>query len=150
MLFLFYWQVPNSLPISPSVFHFLHSSAICQSKFTVCFSLSPLLFFWCLSHSSFPLDVGLFMLSKESQWIAALPSTHTCAHTQIHRVLSLLQLLHHCSSLSNRILAFFFFPTQLPVPKSMFCYTDWSDSNVGDTSPTTWCTVNCSPKIPLC
>lgn len=37
--------------------------------------------------------------------------------------------------LPNRILAFFF-PTQLPVQKSMFCYTEWSDSNAGDASPT--------------
>lgn len=108
MLFLFYWQISYSLFLL-LFFHILHSS-ICRSLFSVCFSLmSPVLFLLVpIFHFSSPLDVSFFMPSKESQWIAAPPSMHTHAHTQIHQMLNLLQLLHHCS-LSNRILAFSLF-----------------------------------------
>lgn len=44
----------------------------------------------------------------------------------------------------------FFFPAQLPVQKSMFCYSDWSDSHAGDASPAARCTKYCSPGIHLC
>lgn len=75
------------------------------------------------------------MFSERKRGISAPPSTHT--HKHRHAQI-------HCSSTGALFclteywffLLWFFFPTQLPVQKSMFYYTDWGDSNVGDTSLT--------------
>lgn len=93
---------------------------------------------------------SIFYVFREKMWNVC-PSLNT--HTHKHRHAQI-----HCSSTGALFclteywffLLWFFFPTQLPVQKSMFCYTDWSDSNVGDTSPTAWCPKNYSSKISLC
>lgn len=111
-----------------------------------------------MSYPPFTLEVDFLMLSEKSHGISAPHLTHTHTYTPAWTCSNPLGAEIAAAPppvlfffLSYRILAFFFFiSSQLPVQKSMFCYTGWSDSNAGDISPTARCTKNCSSKIPLC